>query len=176
MAILNDKNQYFAVGIVKKIDAITEREYTDRNGEVRVWKSRMFVIRNKYRKNNRWWVTDYPFEGTGSVIDALALVEPGQEVIVSFSIKSYEYEYNGETRNKVTLSAWNLLVMREKPVKPEWWNDKNGDFVKGKFEHSKLPSHQDKINRRPDNKQYSYDAFSSLEDYSEEDDDEEIPF
>lgn len=178
-SLLNERNQQFAVGMVKRIDPVSERVYTDRNGDSKVWRSRLFVIRNKFRKNNRWRITDYPFEATGDVVDALNLISPGQEVIVNYAIRSFEFQdFNGsgETKYSVKLSAWNLITMKETIVRKEWWDDKNGDLVKKKFEHSKLPTHQNTIDRHPETKKYTHETFSPMADYSDKKPKEEVPF
>jgi len=187
-SLLNEKNQYITVGVLRTIEPISRRKYTSKKGEEKEVVSRQFVVRNKYKKNNRWRVTDFVFEANDeSVLEMLNLLQIGQEIIVSWSVNSYEFQdkHSLEMVTKNNLSAWNIILMKENPVKSEWWNDKNWDFVKkeGEYKPSKLPSHQEKINHNPDNKRYHYKRDVTARDFTEPSvesdepiEDDELPF
>ena len=178
--LLNHKNQFIASGAIKTISPIVSRLYKTSNGEDAEWTTRDFVIRNKFSKHNHWRIVDLPFEAFGDAVDALNLLAPGEEVIVSFLITSspFEDKRTHKERHWVTFKAWDIIRIKDKPVSDEWWQDKNKDIVrKGtKYKPSARLSEENKKERRPADKAYSQSTFSVREDYSDKPPEEDVPF
>jgi len=180
MSVLNHKNQYIASGAIKSIAAIVERPYTSREGENKIWRTREFVIRNKYSKNGRWHITDIPFIASGDVVDALNYLVPGQEVVVNWSFDSKVYmakDGSGE-RYWVTMRAWGIISPKDKIVNEKWWSHVDKQKVRGgeEYESPTLPTEEEKKRKRPATKAYDKDTFSITTDYSEKKEEDEIPF
>ncbi len=180
MSILNHKNQYITSGAIKSIAVIVERPYTSKTGESKIWRTRLFVVRNKYSKNGTWHITDLPFEASGDVVEALNFLVPGQEVIVNWSFVSKAYmakDGSGE-RYWVTMSAWGVLSPKDKIVDEKWWSHVNRQRVRGGEEYEAPPplTEQEKKRRRPADKSYHKDTFSITADYSDKKEEEEVPF
>lgn len=171
MSILNHKNQFIASGAIKSIAAVTETPYKAKTGENRIWRSRLFVIRNKYSKGGIWRVTDLPFEATGDTVEALNFLVPGQEVIVSWSFisKAYIPKEEGEEKYWVTMRAWNIISPKDKIVNDKWWSHVDWQKVRGgeEYEAPAPLTEEEKKKRRPATKAYHKDSFSITHDYSD---------
>jgi len=180
MSLLNQKNQYLASGVIKSIDAVDIRPYKSKaTGEDMEWKTRKFVIRNKYSKNGTWHITDIEFEAVRDAADGLDELMPGLEVHVSFSIRSSAYARDGKDRYWMVLEAWNIMTLKDKPVDVEWWLPQNKQRVKKGTEYEAPPSLavQNKKERMPNNKSYKYDSFNPGSDYSDKKEEEDdLPF
>ncbi len=125
------KNSYFTIGWLKtKYPPETYKGFT----------KMPIVVRNIYRKRNKWFVVDYPFILTGDAMEVVELIQTGTEVIVHFSIKTRYWIKDGVKQQKngvdvifIELSAWKVFshTDRVKDKEDKIWTIKNFDDVKG---------------------------------------------
>lgn len=175
------KNSYFTIGWLK-----TKYPVETMNSGFR---KMQIIVRNIYRKRNKWFVTDIPFVVTGDDIAPTELLHVGTEVTVHFSIKSRYWIKDGVIQQKkgidvqfLELSAWKVFshTDRVKGKEDKIWTIKNFDEVKGNEDGAnKEPlSDTDKKEKFPSNKRYDADNFDASVDHVKppvvEDDD--LPF
>ena len=173
-------NDYWTVGYIKDLYAV------ETYGKFR---KRELIIRNVYRRRNKWHVTDLKFTATGEAIEELSLMQPGLEVIVYYRLKTRYYFKegvqqfnNGRAVLFLELIAWKVIshTDRMKDMDDIIWKVKDFDDVKPAqedIENKDSLSNIEKQKRMPETKAYAVENFSPLEDHSdppEEEDD--LPF
>jgi len=180
MSVLNHKNQYIASGVIKSIDKLYVKDYKNKYGEQVEWRERKFIIRNKFSKRKVWHINDIEFVGQRDAVDALEELMPGLEVIVNFSIREHRWVKDGEEKRWQTLEAWNIMSLKDVPVKDEWWLPRDKQPVKKGTEYEAPPTLtvQDRKRRTPNTKSYNYKTFNPGSDYSDkkEEEDDDLPF
>lgn len=171
------KNDYWAIGYVKRIYPI------DIIGE---FKKREFVIRNIYKKNKKWHVTDMKFVATGDAIEELSLIDPGLEVTVLFRIKTRYWEKDGELQVRdgkeimfLELSAWKVFSHSDRKAKDYIWEKKDFEWVNPNdapdIENTPRLTDTDKRERQPDTADLDIKKYVPGSMYSGPEDDD-LPF
>lgn len=166
---MQHKNDYYTIGYIKTIYPTEEVG----NG----YKKREFVVRNIYRKRNKYFIQDIPFVATGDCIEQLDQVYPNLEVMVMFAIRTRPWikdnvhqQKNGKDIYFTELSAWKVWSHTDKMAKEWVWEAKNFDAVnpdKEPIENTEPLKHSNKKEMNPDNKRYDHDKYSRSSDYSD---------
>jgi single-stranded DNA-binding protein len=168
---LQHRNDYYFSGAIKKIFPVSIRPYQNKDGETIEWKERVIVVTNKYSRGGYWVVSDAVFTCTGKSLEALELMHPGLEVIVSFSIKARSWTSpNGEEKWFTTNYAYNIMSPTDKIVTDKWWSyaDRQKSNKGSSKEESPRPlTEQERQRQNPEDKEYNAETYSRTVDYSD---------
>jgi len=164
---MQHKNDYYTIGYIKTIYPVEENKG---------YKKRTFVLRNVFRKRNKWHVTDLVFVATGEAIEQLEMLYVNLEVIVNFSIKSRPWikdgvhqQRNGKDIYFIEHNAWKIFSHTNRTAKPEVWELK--DFQEVGSTNKEVENEDTQVNqeikrRNPDNRRYDHDKYDRRSDYS----------